>query len=59
MYVLTGRDKNGNIRDDKIPNEFALQHDAAYCGQYYPNPTDFAFQIINDNLTSEEQSDIS
>lgn len=60
MYRLTGKDKDGNtvVLDDQIPDDFAAQHDAAYCGQYHPNYTDFELQHIEENLTTEEEPSI-
>ena len=59
MYKLTGKDKNGNIKvlDSEIPDEFAAQHDANYCGQYYPGYTDFELSPIEEVLTTETKTD--
>ena len=61
MYQLTAKDKNGNlvVLDNKIPDEHAEQHTAEYCGQFYPNHTEFDLQPVNDNLTTENKPTIS
>lgn len=51
MYRLSGKNKVGErITLDEIPDDFAEQHDAAYCGQYWPDYTDFELtKIEKDN----------
>lgn len=49
MYRLSGKNKAGErITLDEIPDDFAEQHDAAYCGQYWPNHTDFELTKIEE-----------
>ncbi len=42
MYQLKAKNISGEIVTlDEVPDDFAEAHDAAYCGQYWPNYTDF------------------
>lgn len=48
MYQLIGKDKNGKtvIIDDKIPDDFAVEHSAEDCGRVWPDYTDFELRKI-------------
>lgn len=49
MYKLSGKDKNGNeVILDEVPDSFVVQHNAEYCGQYWPDYTDFVLIKINE-----------
>lgn len=43
LYTLTGKNEKGEtvILDNVLPEELAAKG-SEYCGQYYPNYTDFA-----------------
>ena len=49
MYNLIGTNKQGEeIVLDAIPDDFAASHDAAYCGQYWPDYTNFRLTKIEE-----------
>lgn len=54
MYQLTGENKSGErIVLDDIPDDFAEEHGAEYCGQYWPNYKNFELKKLPENINSE------
>lgn len=55
MYRLSGKNIAGErIVLDEIPDDFAEQHDAAYCGQYWPDYTDFVLIKLPENENARQ-----
>ena len=55
MFYLIGKKKNSQekVLIDKIPDDFAQAHDAAYCGQYWPDYTDF--ELVKADSDNEQK----
>lgn len=56
MYQLKAKNDSGEIvvLDNQIPDDFAEQHDATYCGQFWPKYTDFELAKIEE-VENEEK----
>ena len=56
MYQLKAKNSSGEIvvLDNEIPDDFAEQHDAVYCGQFWPKYTDFELVKIEEVKNERE-----
>lgn len=56
MYQLKAKNSSGEIvvLDNEIPDDFAEQHDAVYCGQFWPQYTNFELVKIPE-VSNEEK----